>query len=179
MRPTPLCPTPKWESGRNAKLPTKTKRRGGTPRGATEPDGAPKFGYPALESAIFWWIPPKLSNILCARRPLFPTPKWERQRNAQLPTKQRAPRSTAVRHGTLRNLKGLLNLAIPHCNPPFYGGPPAELSNILCAQRPLFPTPKCGRMWNSKLQTKKRRGGRPRHAMRRLNMPTPHWSPPY
>ena len=57
-----LFPTPKCERRRSAKLPTQTKWRGGTPRNATEPGGAPKFGYPELESAIVLRISPKLSN---------------------------------------------------------------------------------------------------------------------
>ena len=69
-----------------------TAIRHGTPRNPTEPDGTPKFGYSALESAIFWWIHSEFSNIFLRPTPLFPTPKWGKGRNAKLPTKKATPR---------------------------------------------------------------------------------------
>ena len=75
----------------------------GTPRNATEPDGAPKFGYSALGSAIVWRISPELSNIYAPKNPFFPTPKWRRRRNAKLPTKQRGANHSVARFsGRLR-----------------------------------------------------------------------------
>ena len=79
----------------NSKLPPKQRgaaRRHGTSRRVTEHEGPPKFDHRALGSAKFRRTPSKLSNILCFRRPTRPpfppTPMWER--NAKLPTKQRA-----------------------------------------------------------------------------------------
>ena len=63
--------TPQWVGRVCTKLPQIQRgaaERHGTLRDTSERDGAPKFGYPALDSAIFWRMPPKFYNIYGARR---------------------------------------------------------------------------------------------------------------
>ena len=95
----------------------------GTPRNATEPEGTPKFFYPALESAIFWRIRSKFSNIFCFRRPPVPTPSCESGKIRNYRPNRGAPRNTKERRGTLRNLTGRLNLDTPHWNPAYLVDP--------------------------------------------------------
>ena len=90
-------PTPNWERRRNAQLPHKK----GAPLNTTAPYGttmAPKFGYPAMESAICWRVPSKFPNII-----LRPSPPY-----SDLFNRTAAPRSS-VKQGTdtgLRNDPG-------------------------------------------------------------------------
>ena len=103
----PNAPFPNTKMGKgNTKLPTKQRgaaERDGTPRKATEPDGAPKFSYSALESAIFWSIFSKLCNIFCTERPPFPNTQMERGAKCETTdqTKGRGggPRNAAERCG--------------------------------------------------------------------------------
>ena len=120
-----------------------TKGRRGTPRGATEPGGAPKFGYPELRPTIFWRICPEISNILRARRPLSQQPNGKGG-DASDETKG-APRIPAGSHRTLRAPKGRLNLDNPNWNPPYFSGPRPNYVILYAPCAPLSPTPKCGR----------------------------------
>ena len=144
MRPTP--PFPQHPNGHGGGMRSYRPNKGnrGTPRNATEPEGTPKFGYPALESVIYWRIPPKLCNILLSRTPHFSQhPSWERRGGCETTDQTNgAPRNAKERRGAIRILKERLNLAIPHWNPPYFGGFPPKLCNIFAANTPLSPTPK-------------------------------------
>ena len=128
----PATPFPNTQLGKAAGSETtdQTKRRRGTPRNAAGPEGAPKFGYAALESSIFWRIPPKFSNTFGARIPLC-----QRQygKGADETTEQ-----TMELRGTPRNLEELLNLGIPPWYPPYFGG---SLPNYLIFLAPSAPCP--------------------------------------
>ena len=104
-RTPPFSQHPSGEWG-ECETTDQTKGRRGTPRGFTEPDGTPKFGYSALESAVFWWVFFKLSNIACFQRPFFPTPqvrKGECKTTDQTKGSRGTPRSVTERYGTWRN----------------------------------------------------------------------------
>ena len=95
----PAAPTPKLGKAEECETIAQTEGRRGAPRGDMVPDGTPEPGHPALGSAVLWRFFSELCNILCARRPLYPTPKWDRGSNAKPPTKQRgaAERYEAIR----------------------------------------------------------------------------------
>ena len=85
-----------------------------------------------------------------------------------------------VRHGTLRNLKGRLNLDIPHSNPPYFSGPLPNSLNFLAPNTP-FPNAKLGKAAKYKgapLNTSERHGA-PRNLAGRLNLAIAHWNLAY
>ena len=94
----------------NTKLP-QTNR--GNPRNASEPDGTPKFGQPALGSAIFWRIPPKFSIIFCAGNP-FPNTQLGQgtcETTERRKTHRGTPRIATERDGTLtEDVRGRLRI---------------------------------------------------------------------
>ena len=94
-----------------------------------------------------------------------------------------APRSTAERHGALRNLTDRLNLAIPNLNPPYFSGPPPIMKYFM-RPTPPFPNTENGKGGgDAKLPTKQRgtaeRHGTPRSLTGRLYLATARWNLPY
>ena len=106
LRTTP--PFPDAHPGKAAKYETTDQTEGaaahhGTPRNAMAPEGSPKFGYPALESAIFWRVPSELSNIFCAQRPPFPNTQMGKAAERATTDQNKATRRNATeRYGTSR-----------------------------------------------------------------------------
>ena len=139
----------------------------GGPRGATERRGAPRklaerlnMAIPHWESAIFWWIFSKRSNILLPRRPPFPNTQMGKG-DAKLPTKQRG---AAGSRGALRNLTERLNFATPHWNPPYFGGFPPNYVIFFAANPPLFPNTNVGK---GEMRNYRPNKGAPRNATER------------
>ena len=127
--------------------------------------------------------PPKFSNIFGAQHPPQPTTIWERRRNTQLPTTQRA---AAARHGTLRNLAERLNLIIHPWYPPYFGGFLPNSLIFLAPANPLsrHPNGHGGGMRNYRPKKATPRNatelhGKIRNPTGRLNLAIPHWAPPY
>ena len=71
-----------------------------------------------------------------------------------------APRNATERHGTLRNLTGRLNLAIPHWDPPYFGGFPPNCLIFYAADAPFLPNTQTakGAKCETTDQTKERLG---------------------
>ena len=151
-------PFPNTQMGKAGECETtdQTKGRRGTPRNVTEPAGAPKFGYSAMESAIFRWISPKLSNILCAKHPPFPNTQMEKAEECATTDQTKG---AAERQGTLRNLTERLNLAIPHWNPPYFGGFPTNYVIFFASNTPFSQHPNGEGCEMRNYRTNKGRGG--------------------
>ena len=164
-RPTPPFPIPKWGRGRNTQLPTQTKGRRGKPRNDAEPGGAPKFGYPALESAIIWRISPELSNILPPNAPFSRRPNGKGGRMRNYRPNKGAPRKAAEGHGALRNLAARLNLAIPNWNPPYFGGFIPNYLIFYASNTPPFPNAQMGK--GGGMRNNRPNKGAPRNATER------------
>ena len=147
-------PFPNTQVGKGGSETTdQTKGRCGTPRNVTEPDGTPKFGYAALESTKFWRIFSKCSNILCFQRTLFQTPKLRKG------AKRDSTGQTKGRRGTPRNAAERLNMAIPHCGPPYFDGCPPNCQIFYASDAPFAQHPRRRRgRCETTDQTKGRRG---------------------
>ena len=113
-----------------------TTLRRGTPRNPTEPDGAPKFGYSALESSIFWRSPSEFSNIFCAQHPPFPNTQMGKAGDCETTDHTRGrrgtPRNAAEPDGTPKfgySALGSAKIWRTH----------SKFANIFCARRLPFP----------------------------------------
>ena len=152
----PLPQNPNGEDG-NAK-PPKTKD---TPREATERDGTPKFGRPALESGAFRRIPPKFPNIFGAGHPRPQHPIGE---GGEYETAE-GNRQTAANRGSLRNVTDRRNLATPPWNRANFGGTVPNFLIFLAPETPLSQRPigEGGGMRNYRRQKDTPRGATERY----------------
>ena len=152
------------------------KGRRSTPRSATEPGGAPTFGYFELRSAILGGFS-QLGNFPARRAPLSQHPNIEVV-GAKPPTRLRG---ATERRGTSRN-------ATETDGTPKFGYSALVSAKFwcvflqnrkyFCARRPLFPNAQIRMVERvTKNQTKGRRGTL-RNLAERLNLATPHWGPP-
>ena len=160
-RRPPPTPTPNWGRRKMRNYRRQMTHRG-TPRNATERDGALKRIQSALESAIVWRISPKFPYISGARHPLPITQLWGPQ-NAKLPRAKKThrgnPRNAARRDGMLKFSQPALESAIFRRTPsipPIFPAPGA-----LLPQRPIGGGAKC------EITARKRRRGTPRSVTER------------
>ena len=182
-----MLPTPPFslhQSGGVVEFETtdQTEGRRGNPRNVKGPEGAPKFGFAALESAIFWWISTKLCNISVSKAPFFPNAQagmGGRETTAQT-------KGPAERHGTSRNateLGGSPNFGHSALESAKFWWIFSKLSNILCFQRPPFPQHPSGE--GAECETTDETKGAAKHSgtlrnlTERLNLASPRRNPPY
>ena len=107
LAPVAPSPTHNWRRGgvRNYRRQKKASR--GTPRNATESDGAIKFRLTGTESAEFWRVPPKQLPKLYAPDTHDPRPNWGRWITRKYRWRKRL---IADPRGTLRSLTEGLNI---------------------------------------------------------------------
>ena len=131
MRPTP--PYPNTQMGKDVEFETTDRKA--TRRKTTARYGAPKYAYPALDPAVFWRIHHKSSNIFGLRRHF---PNAQMGNGGEIRNYRPKQKDAAEHHGTLRNLTGRLNLALPHWKQPYFSGFPP---NYVIFYAPNYPFP--------------------------------------
>ena len=99
--PDAPLPDTQMEKAGECETTDHTMGRRGTPRGATEPDGSPNFGYSAPESAKIWRIRSKFSNIFLRPTPPFPNTQMGKVAEGETTGPNKVTRrNTTERYGT-------------------------------------------------------------------------------